>query len=235
MPIEKIDNESTYIVKELGHVKPDLTIGGSEPTKFVPNVNKSFKLQSYDKNEFFFINVNRSSVSVLSEKESFDEDKEEISLRVGNETDVIGINGTMWEWQVVLYSKPIANKIEFIITHSPGVEFHYQDTLENEWKKNNEGFKELEEFLASASRPDDVVGSYAVYCNMQSVLVRGGQIIHAAKSGKLTHIYRPIAIDDKGSWVWCDLNITDAVDNARIMTITIPQPFLDSAVYPVKI
>jgi hypothetical protein len=50
------------------------------------------------------------------------------------------------------------------------------------------------------------------------------------KTGKLCHIYRPWAEDAKGQRVWCDLTI-----DADVMTITVPQDFLDSAAYPVLV
>ena len=44
------------------------------------------------------------------------------------------------------------------------------------------------------------------------------------------HIYRPKIIDADNNWVWGNLSIEDGV-----MDLTIPQSFLDSAVYPIKV
>jgi len=77
-----------------------------------------------------------------------------------------------------------------------------------------------------AFRPDNVVGSYAVY--------------HATKknneymTGKAFHIYRPIAEDAVGNKAWCAIHIDGHLD-PKNLTITVPQQFLDEAVYPVVI
>ena len=72
-------------------------------------------------------------------------------------------------------------------------------------------------------RPDNVVGSYAVYHQSE----RNGQY----KAGKAFHWYRPRIEDSKGTWVWGELFV-DA--QAGIATITIPQSFLDKAAYPIR-
>lgn len=228
-------NETTYEVAELGDIKPNLIIGGSNPYKFVPNVNKSFDLQGTNNQELYWININRHTVNVISEKEIFSSEDDEIKLTVDGVTDIIGINGKMWDWSVEFLSKPGSNILEWTITHSDGIRFFYQDTLENEWKNNNEGFDKLEDYLKIFSRPNDVVGSYAVYCDRVGIKEVNGVVVHRAKTGKLTHVYRPIAVDALSQWAWCELHITEAESNRRTMTITIPQEFLDTAKYPVKV
>jgi hypothetical protein len=71
-------------------------------------------------------------------------------------------------------------------------------------------------------RPENVVGSYAAFHANKSG--------NDAGTGKLFHIYRPEAVDAKGTRVWCDLKITESA----LITI-VPQEFLDKAVYPVVI
>ena len=71
-------------------------------------------------------------------------------------------------------------------------------------------------------RPENVVGSYAVY--------HPSKRNNEYKAGKAFHIYRPKAVDSAGNTTWCDLNITNS-----ILTVTISQEFLNSAVYPVTI
>lgn len=48
------------------------------------------------------------------------------------------------------------------------------------------------------------------------------------KTGKAFHIYRPKAIDANGVEQWCSLDIKDG-----ILTVIIPQNFLNKALYPV--
>jgi len=53
-------------------------------------------------------------------------------------------------------------------------------------------------------------------------------------TGKAFHIYRPIAEDALGNKAWCDVHIDKYVDPTSL-TLTIPQQFLDEAVYPLMI
>ena len=94
------------------------------------------------------------------------------------------------------------------------------------------GFLEItqEEIDDGASRPENVVGSYAVYHQTR------GRVNDSAgmeyKTGKAFHIYRPEAIDRDGNKVWCDLSISEQTGT---LTVTVPQPFLDTAMYPVRV
>jgi len=87
-------------------------------------------------------------------------------------------------------------------------------------------FLTQEDIDAGVSCPLNVEGSYAVY--------------HATKknnqymTGKAFHIYRPIAEDALGNKAWCSLHI-DGYTDPKKLTITIPQQFLDEAIYPVTI
>ncbi|OQX53188.1 MAG: hypothetical protein B5M48_03820 [Candidatus Omnitrophica bacterium 4484_213] len=72
--------------------------------------------------------------------------------------------------------------------------------------------------------PDKLVGSYSAYHKAK----QGGKY----KTGKVFHIYRPKIIDSKGNWVWGKLNIDE---KNKILSIEIPQEFLDNAAYPVII
>lgn len=65
-------------------------------------------------------------------------------------------------------------------------------------------------------RPDWVVGSYAVF---------------DATGFKIAHIYRPLAIDRDGKWVWGEMQMTPV----GVLRVTIPREFLDDAAYPVII
>lgn len=78
----------------------------------------------------------------------------------------------------------------------------------------------------TASRPDNVIGSYAVY----HATKKGNQYMN----GKAFHVYRPIAEDALGNKAWCSLHIDKRFDPTNL-TITIPQQFLDEAVFPVVV
>lgn len=121
-------------------------------------------------------------------------------------------NGFEFEW--VIDKKPKSNIFKSTI-QSKGLDFYYQGELSAE--ENEEG----------KFRPENIVGSYAVYTKERKLNFEGGK---KYRSGKFGHIYRPKAIDDKGSEQWCDLNINDG-----LLTVTVPEEFLDTAVYPVII
>ena len=112
-----------------------------------------------------------------------------------------------------LKEKPTTNKVSFTI-QSKGVEFFYQPELTQE---------EIED---GCKRPENVVGSYAVYASEQKTNYVGGK---EYKTGKVGHIYRPHLYDSNGLEAWGDLHIENG-----IYEVTIPQEFLDKAVYPIK-
>jgi hypothetical protein len=120
-----------------------------------------------------------------------------------------------YEFEVVLNEEPDSNVIQFTI-QTKGLDFFYQPELSQE---------EIDE---GASRPDNVVGSYAVYCSALKTNIEGGNLY---KCGKVGHIYRPWVVDAEGNGVWGELNIDV---EAGILSVTIDQDFLDKAVYPVR-
>lgn len=118
-----------------------------------------------------------------------------------------------YEFEVILKKKPKTNIIEFSIVDKD-VEYFYQPPLTQE--QINKG----------AERPENIVGSYAVYTKSQKINSVGGK---EYKAGKVGHIYRPKIIDSVGTEVWGELHIENG-----LMSVTIPQDFLDSVVYPVR-
>ncbi len=117
------------------------------------------------------------------------------------------------EFEVILLKKPDKNIIEFSV-ESKGLDFFYQPELTQEEIDNG------------AYRPDNVIGSYAVYHSGNPINYVGGKLY---RTGKAFHIYRPRIEDSDGNWVWGELEIKN-----KKMTVTIPQEFLDKAVYPIR-
>jgi len=117
------------------------------------------------------------------------------------------------EFEIILKEKPKSNVIQFSLVDKD-VEYFYQPELTKE---------EIEE---GCRRPENVVGSYAVYAKLNKVNYEGGKLY---RCGKVGHIYRPKIIDSVGTKVWGDLHIENG-----ILSVTIPQEFLDKAVYPVR-
>jgi len=120
-----------------------------------------------------------------------------------------------YEVEVVLKERPETNVIEFTI-QTKDLNFFYQPPLTQE------------EIDRGDFRPENVVGSYAVYHK-----TRGGLNDSAGmeyKVGKAFHIYRPKVIDAKGNGIWGELNV-DTVSG--LLTVTIDNKWLDKAAYPV--
>ena len=132
------------------------------------------------------------------------------------------------EIDIGLATKPATNQIAFSI-QSKGVQFIYQPPLANvlpngdTWELGGPG-------NGQNVRPADISGSYAVYAVGQKSNVVGGMRYRAGKVGQLK---RPQLEDAVGMKVWADMAIA-AADGAGTLTVTIPQKFLDAAVYPIK-
>ena len=114
-----------------------------------------------------------------------------------------------------LDSKPITNIFEYIIKGADEFNFFFQPALTQ---------KEIDE---GTFRPDNVIGSYAVYHQTKGNH-RVGSTNYA--TGKAFHIYRPKVIDTLGKEEWVTLDYKNGV-----LSIIVPQAFLDTAIYPVKI
>lgn len=133
------------------------------------------------------------------------------------------------EYEVVLPTKPFSNKISFQMA-TKGLKFFYQPPLFEEHLSGTlpgvitcnatHGFDKNGELLVY--RPINVVDSYAVYHESKKN--------NEYKTGKAYHIYRPKLIDGAGKEEWGKMNIESGV-----LTITMPQDYLDSAKYPVII
>lgn len=119
------------------------------------------------------------------------------------------------EIEIVLKEKPLTNIFDFEITGAENLDFFYQPELTQE------------EIDLGSFRPENVVGSYAVYHKTKKDYIIG-QTDYA--TGKLFHIYRPEVIDSMGNKIWGQLNYSNGV-----LSVTVSQGFLNNAVYPVII
>lgn len=111
------------------------------------------------------------------------------------------------QFEIQFNSKPSTNTVQFTL-QDKAVVYYYQDVLED-WQQK-----------AGWHRPDDVVGSYAVY----HLSKKDGKY----QTGKLYHIYAPYITDANNKTEKCVLLIKDSV-----MTYTMSQTFLDNAQYPI--
>lgn len=135
------------------------------------------------------------------------------------------------EW--ILKEKPNTNIVEFQLD-TQGLDFFYQLPLDKENNVGQEGivsctetqcFGEDDEVIMH--RPENIVGSYAIYASEEKINWINGK---EYKIGKVGHIYRPKIIDSAGTEVWGELHVENG-----ILSVTIPQKFLDEAVYPVLV
>lgn len=221
----------TLLQDELSR-EADFRVGIVATKKVVPNLNISFDCASGA--EKYFINLNRRGVTVGAEKETYVADK--LSLKVGDETDIWYLDSDgNFKWDIEYATDPRPSRgVDHVerweLTFSPGLRFLYQDTLENDWAENNMGMG-LAEYLAVCTRPDKVVGSYAVYADKKNHIRRpDGSTIANYATGKLAHIYRPLCIDAVGKKVWGILKVEGGE-----LSITMPAAFLDTATFPVTL
>lgn len=118
-----------------------------------------------------------------------------------------------YEFEVILKEKSARNKIQFSI-ETKGLEFRYQAELTQQEKEQG------------MFRPENVIGSYAVYHATKKNHITGQTNY---KAGKAFHIYRPKIIDATGKEVWGEFN--KDVEETKKLEITIPE----GLVYPVRI
>jgi len=192
-----------YIANNVGGSAPEILIGGRDSATnglAAPNVNLSWAFGGAE--EECFLNINRPG-GIAAAGERLDDNM--LSLPTGDifHFDTLG----RLKWDIEFQGHPGVYVWEFAVQCSQGISFHYQPPLT------------LDEIVAGHERPDDVVGSYAVYCDKQN---------NQYKTGKLLHLYRPHFIDATGDVAWGTLDITDGV-----MTVEIDQEWMDAAAYPV--
>ena len=120
-----------------------------------------------------------------------------------------------FETEIVLNEKPATNVFKFQIDGAENLDFIYQPELTQQ------------EIDKGRFRPENVVGSYAVYHKIKKDHILD-QKNYA--TGKAFHIYRPWITDAKNDGVWGELSYINT-----ILSVVIPQSFLDNALYPVKV
>ena len=128
----------------------------------------------------------------------------------------------------VTLSKPPASNIFSFPLETEGLTFYFQPPLDKELDLKEYAFVNATHALNERGevvvyRPENVVGSYAVYRE-------DGKTGNKYATGKLYHIYTPLIIDAKGNSVWGQLEVTKTS-----LTITIDEKWLAEATYPIVI
>lgn len=226
-----IDN-NTFIgtVKENQKHRIDVEVGDRKQSDFKPQI----KLLAWDNDVNFSVRLvddetEEPVISTYEDKIVWQKPKKAINFYDMSPSESFPEGA--YEFEIILNEKPSTNKIEFTL-QTKGLEFYYQPPLTSEYSIDNSVSLVTETHvydtnnIAIAYRPDNVIGSYAVYYKDCPRNIEGGKEYRA---GKAFHIYRPRIEDSVGNWVWGNLHISDG-----LMTVVIPQDFLDTAVYPVK-
>lgn len=135
------------------------------------------------------------------------------------------------EINIILNSAPATNQFNFTISGANNLDFFYQAPLWQEagLKAPTKDCTDTDCTTAeeTSQRPDNVVGSYAVYYKDRANHIEG-QTNYA--TGKAYQIFRPQVSDANGATTWADLSYANGT-----LTVSVPQSFLNSAVYPVKV
>ncbi|MGB9591819.1 MAG: hypothetical protein ACPL1K_04815, partial [Candidatus Kryptoniota bacterium] len=164
----------------------------------------------------------------------YKENHDEVRLYYEEETEA-------FKFDLIMKEKPSLNVINFNFD-SQGLVFYYQPPLTQEYFSGwSEEFRrsilvsETEVIDADTGEvlvycPPNLIGSYAAYRINHSNFYTSAAIGEKYKCGKAFHIYRPLIIDAKGEETWGELHIENS-----LMSISIPQQFLDKATYPVLV
>ncbi len=127
-----------------------------------------------------------------------------------------------FEFEVIFDKKPASNEVALSTNLPKNVSAYYQAEIDFDTQ-----------YKTKMLRRHSVFKSLAIY--------------HDAKrdndyqTGKITHIYRPIAHDANGHSVFCDFKELEGMkdgqryDLSKGLTIKLPQDFIDSATYPVTV
>lgn len=206
-------------------------VGDTKQVSFYPQI----KMMKWD-NE---VNFSLRYTSDIADS-NVNKDNKDIITWIGKDNVKVRIyeKEDSFELEFELPEKPDTNIFDMSIQtkdlvfyHQPEISDEEAQELIDRYKWAAEKYPEAEKYIPTSleeakrrKRPENVVGSYAVY----HVSKRDNQY----KTGKAFHIFRPKAIDKDGKETWCDLSIDTKTD---ILSVIIPQEFLDKAVYPVTV
>jgi len=198
-----VDRDSSDEICRLKQYNENISI------KLIENVIENILQIDYSKG-----NISESDEIIVKEKSLIAKESDWIEdVRRNDLKPNIYVPDGAMEFEITLKKKPKTNVIQFTLVDKD-VEYLYQPELTQE--EINKGF----------DRPDNVVGSYAVYAKKQKTNLVGGK---EYKCGKIGHIFRPRIEDANEDWVWGELHIGNG-----ILSVTIPQDFLNKAVYPIR-
>ena len=229
MKYTKANNTYSANVKDDPKDKTDIEIGDIKQPDFKPQI----KLSRWDNDANFSVRLispaftGDEKPTQKNSKVALDCTKHAISL-YRNAAKAEYFDEETNEFEVILKEKPDSNQIVFSIV-SKNVDFHYQPPLSEEppdsdWESATETDAYNKAGVVIAHRPENLVGGYAVF-HKNPVNIVGGQDY---KWGLFGWIFRPRIEDSAGNWTWGKLHIEN-----DLLTVTIPEKFLDEATYPI--
>lgn len=210
-------------------------VGDTKQTSFYPQV----KVMKWNNEINFSVRYTSDLTNATESKDNNDIitwiGKDNVEVKMYEKSDPNDSDAGGFEFEFTIPSKPSSNVFDMTIQtkglsfiENPEIDDKQAQSLVDVYQRAyNDGHDVTIPTLEEAKRlirPENVVGSYAAYHASQ----RDGEY----KTGKAFHIYRPKATDKDGNSTWCELKID--VDNG-ILRITVPQEFLDEAVYPVLV
>lgn len=218
MPIlEPIVDTTEYEIKSIGHNQTYVRLGGKQ-AYFAPNVNLSFHCRT--SSEYFWLNINDEELLTSDVSGLLLDGK--IGVTKGGITATFEINkekDSRLKIERIYQTKP-TKPVKYKLTYSAGLRFCYQPPLTLE---------EIALGMGASNRPDEVVGSYAVYCDRTGdySTLDGPNF----KSGKVLHIYAPFWIDANGKRIKTSQEIIN-----DYLIIQLPNDtWLNNAQYPIKL
>lgn len=210
--------ENNTLVRD---VKPDpkdrisLEIGDSkQPDQFYPQA----KIMRWDNEvnaSFRYVDTEPGEATIETEGKVIKYVKPKTEFHAYELDPKEGMEDGGVEIELLLKEKPDTNVFEFSI-QTKGLDFFYQSSLTQQ---------EIDE---GASRPENVVGSYAVYHATKGGMNRDDGMEY--RTGKAFHIYRPKVTDTAGMETFGEVLVD--VDKT-LLSITIDQSWLAGATYPI--
>ncbi|MHA2063292.1 MAG: hypothetical protein ACXABY_02805 [Candidatus Thorarchaeota archaeon] len=164
---------------------------------------------------------------------TFQDGEISLSTPFGSEEWSQDEEGLNLKWLFKFDQKPATNKYSLKLEGNwQDFDFIYQEPFPSPTSEMIDGEEWLTQVWPGAAgdistRHRKIDGSTAVYHKTKCHHAKGGTNY---RNGKAFHIFVPKAIDSEGKFEWCTLSIVDG-----IYTVTIPQSFLDTAVYPVTV
>src|SRR3990172_1486477 len=171
--VDRVSNSFAQEAKSNPKDRISIELGDSKQPDFKPQA----KMMRWDNEVNFSVRAEEdplATVETEGEKIKYVTPDREVHFRDFT-PDISHPEGGL-KFEVILKEKPVSNKLEFTIS-TKGLDFFYQPPLTQQ---------EIDE---GAERPENVIGSYAVYHT-----TKGGMNDVAGmeyKVGKAFHIYRP--------------------------------------------